>query len=301
VETKVNYVLVGLFVLLLSVALIAASLWLAAGPQFRKTYDTYQTFIRESVSGLNLNAPVKYRGVVVGRVRDMALDPADSEQVRVLLDIERGTPIKVDTIAFLRLQGLTGIAYVELSGGSRSSPLLQRHGGEKYPTIKAGPSLMVRLDSALFSLLADLHHISTGIDEVLSKENRKALGDTLAHLEKVSRVLAARTTAIDATLANSARASAELPGLVERLGYASEAAGKMANQLTQTGKSVQDLAGESRGDLRQFTASTLPELQRLVEQLRELAASLRRVSSDLEQNPEALIYGRRPLPAGPGE
>ena len=124
-ETKVNYMLVGGFVLVLGAALIAGLLWLASGGGFQKKYDLYLALVEESVAGLNLNAPVKYRGVDVGKVRDIRLDPHKPEQVRLLFAIERGTPIKQDTQAMLKTQGLTGIAYVELDGGSLASPPLR--------------------------------------------------------------------------------------------------------------------------------------------------------------------------------
>ena len=101
-------------------------LWLSSGKYYRKSYDTYQTYMTESVSGLNLNAPVRYRGVDVGRVRKIALAPGNVEQVQVTLDIERGTPVKEDTVAMLQTQGLTGIAYVELTAGHRESAPLRR-------------------------------------------------------------------------------------------------------------------------------------------------------------------------------
>ena len=120
-ESKVNYVVVGLFTLLLTSALIAGVLWLSAGNKYSKVYDTYNVFMNESVSGLNRNAPVKYRGVEVGRVRQIELSKLNSEQVRIELNIEHGSPIKEDTVAIMKSQGLTGIAFIELSGGSNAS------------------------------------------------------------------------------------------------------------------------------------------------------------------------------------
>ena len=102
-ESKVNYTLVGLFVLVLGSALIGALVWLTAG-RTAKVYDTYAAYMTESVSGLNLKAKVKYRGVDVGEVREIALDHDNPERVRLLLDIQRGTPVKVDTVAILATQ-----------------------------------------------------------------------------------------------------------------------------------------------------------------------------------------------------
>ena len=105
-----NYALVGAFVLALGAALIAGALWLAAGGASAQAYDLYLAIEDESVAGLNLNAPVKYNGVDVGKVKGIHLDPANPERVRLIFAIERGTPIKEDTVAVLKTQGLTGIA-----------------------------------------------------------------------------------------------------------------------------------------------------------------------------------------------
>ncbi|MEW5942800.1 MAG: MlaD family protein [Pseudomonadota bacterium] len=292
-EEKVNYLVVGLFTLLLSAALIAGVLWLGTGGKYRKVYDTYYAYMSESVSGLNLNAPVKYRGVEVGMVREIALDIKDSERVRLVLKIERGTPIKENTVAILRVQGLTGIAYVELTGGNQSSPLLKARPGEQFPVIRTGPSLLARLDTAVTSLLTSLNRASDSINAVLDEDNRLAFKHSLASIEAVTRTLAARTAAIDAavtsatrTLEHSAEASAELTRLLERVGKSADAVEKLANESTRAAAGVPD---------------TLAETQALVADLRELSASLRRVSEQLERNPSALVFGRQPPKPGPGE
>ena len=103
---------------------------------FRDAYDRYYAFMRESVAGLSVNSTVKYRGVDVGRVKEIALSPENPEEVRLVLDIDRGTPIKTDTIAVLETQGLTGLATLNLTGGSRDAPPLQATEGQEYPVIK---------------------------------------------------------------------------------------------------------------------------------------------------------------------
>src|SRR4029079_3824736 len=114
------------FVLVLGAALIAGVLWLASGGAWQQKYDLYLAVSDESVAGLSLSAPVKYNGVDVGKVREIRLAQDNPERVILLFAIERGTPIKEDTEAVLKIQGLTGIAYVELSGGAREPPLLRR-------------------------------------------------------------------------------------------------------------------------------------------------------------------------------
>ena len=303
-EEKVNFAVVGVFVLVLSAALIGGVLWLSSGKSYRTSYDIYQTYTKDSVAGLNINAPVRYRGVDVGRVRKIALAPNNVEQVQLTLAIERGTPVKTDTLAVLQTQGLTGLAFVELTGGSRDSPALEAQKDEKYPVIKSGPSLMSRLDSAITSLLGNLNKSSENFNSLMDEENRRAVKHALANLEILSRTMAARSAMIDSSLSNAARImentarlSDELPQLAQRVQSSSDAFNRVANEL---GKAASN-ANVTLEDARQFTSSTLPEVHQLVIELRDLTNSLRRFSSELEQNPSALIYGNPAAKRGPGE
>lgn len=303
-EEKVNFAVVGIFVLVLSAALIGGVLWFSSGKSYRMVYDVYQTYMKESVAGLNLNAPVRYRGVEVGRVQKIALAPGNVEQVQLTLDIEHGTPVKVDTVAVLQTQGLTGLAFVELTGGSRDAPALKAQAGEKYPVIKTGPSLMTRLDSAITALLTNLNRASENFNALMDEDNRRAVRNTLKDIEVLSRTLAARSTAIDASLANAARTmentarlSNELPQLAQRIQRSADAFDRMANELAHAGAS----AGSALDSTQQFTNETLPEVHQLVIELRGLTGSLQRVSGELEQNPSALLYGKPAAKRGPGE
>lgn len=303
-EEKINFAVVGIFVLVLSAGLIGGVLWFSSGKSYRLVYDVYLTYMKESVAGLNLNAPVRYLGVEVGRVQKIALAPGNVEQVQLTLAIERGTPVKVDTVAVLQTQGLTGLAFVELTGGGRDSPSLQKQAGEEYPVIKAGPSLMRRLDSAVTSLLTNLNRASENFNALMDEGNRRAVKNTLADIEVLSRTLAARSRLIDSslvdaahTMKNTARLTDELTQLAPRIQRSTDAFDRMSNQLGHAGAS----ASSALDSTRQFTSETLPEIQQLVTQLRDLTRSLQRVSGELEQNPGALLYGKPAAERGPGE
>ena len=300
-EEKVNFALVGVFVLALGAALIAGVLWLSSGGAYRRTYDTYQTYMRESVSGLSRDAPVRYRGVEVGRVRRMSLAPAHVEQVQLTLDIERGTPVKQDTVAVLRVQGLTGIAYVELSGGSSESPDLEARPGDDYPVIRSAPSLMVRLDSAVSALLTNANRTSVSMNALMDDDNRREFKLILAELQLLAKTLAARSAAIDSTLANAARTmdntarlSADLPRLVERIQQSADRFDRMTGDVAQAGTGV-------RADLREAADEVVPQVRLLASELREVTGSLRRFSVQLEQDPSTLLFGRPSAKPGPGE
>lgn len=314
-ESKVKFAAVGAFVIVLTIAMVGGALWLSSGKYYRKAYDTYETYMTESVAGLNLNAPVRYRGVDVGRVRTIMLAPGNVEQVRLTLDIERGTPVKEDTLATLRTQGLTGIAFVELSAGHRDSPALSARPGEPYPVIASVPSLIERLETATPVLLANLARTTDSLNALLDEPNRRAVGATLANLAVLTRTLAERSSAIDATLGNAAqtmdnaaRVTAELPLLVQRFERTAEALERMAGEVGGAGASARGTLDSarstlegSRADLTQFTSMTLPEIRELVAELRGLTATMRRVVEEVERNPGVLLQGPRPARRGPGE
>lgn len=303
-----NYTLVGGFVLALGALLIAGVLWLAAGGTWQKKYDLYLAIEDESVAGLNLNAPVKYNGVDVGKVRQIRLDASNPQRVNLLFAIERGTPIKEDTVAVLKTQGLTGIAYVELSGGAQSSPLLRASKADGYPVIKTKPSLSARLENVLTTVLAKLDSTSTHIDAILSKENQVAFSSALADIATVARTFAARKDNIDAgianaarTLDNTARISAQAAPVIDRIGRSAEAIEKMGNEVAQTSATAGKTVNSIGADVKRFGAETLPELERLLGELTVLSASLRRLSEQTERDPRGLLFGRKPVPDGPGE
>jgi phospholipid/cholesterol/gamma-HCH transport system substrate-binding protein len=307
-ESKVSFAIVGAFVLLLGAALVGGTLWLSSGKAYRHSYETYVVYMADSVAGLSPDAIVTYRGVQVGRVRKIELAPNNGELVRLTLDIEKGTPIKQDTVATLHTQGLTGIAHVELSGGSPSSPPLTAKPGEEFPVIPSGPSLFTRLDTAVTELLDNLNKSSTSLNAVLDADNRRAFAQTLANLEAVTHTFAQRSQSIDATLSSTARAmenvaklSDQLSGLVERVQASADRFDSMSARVSQASSDVVDTVRGAGADVHRFTGETLPETRALIAELRGLSASLRRFSDELEANPALLVQGRPPAKPGPGE
>ena len=299
-ETKVSYTIVGIFVLVFSMALIAGVIWLGAGAEYRKSYNDYLVYMSESVAGLNLNAPVRYRGVSVGRVKKISIAPDKQESVRLLLEIESGITIRESTVATLRNQGLTGIATIELSGGDAQSPVLEAKNGEKYPVIRSAPSLMTRLDATITPILTNLNESIGRLNDTLSEKNRVDLSRILSDLAKLSDILARRSNEIDSgvvdaskMLANGEKASESLPQLIQRLGKTADEFEKMAKDASQSSAAARSTIAH--------VDETIPEFRALMAQLNDLSESLKRVSIEIERNPAILVYGRPAGRPGPGE
>ena len=325
---KVSYMLVGFFVLFMGTALVTAAIWLSQAVEDKK-YRTYATFYSESVSGLHENASVTYLGVDVGKVRDIGLDPNDPGRVRVLLDITEDTHISEDTIAILRSQGITGLAHVELTGGTRDSRPLTVSPDLDYPEIPTGPSLLVRLDQAVTTIIDQLtdtakhvDQVATRIEVLLDDENQAAIAATLVNVEDITGSFAERAQDLETVmaevnriLANTASASEDFPELIEQgrrvlttadealLGVNQAAAGidTAAETFDRTALTAEEVMVGARRDLAAFTHNTPAQIELLVNELQQVSESFRRLSLDLERDPNMLLFGRPEPEPGPGE
>ena len=137
-NNRVNYAGVGLMVLLGFALMMGFTYWMLK-PTVDEDIEKYTIYFDESVLGLNLDAPVKYRGISVGKVSNMQINPSNSEQVEVTVTVLRTTPVKVDTMAKLTAQGITGLTYINFSMGGHISEVLKVKEGEEYPVIKTVP------------------------------------------------------------------------------------------------------------------------------------------------------------------
>lgn len=307
-EDKTNYTVVGAFVLGLGAVLVAGVLWLAAGIGGQQAMDSYQAVIRESVSGLNVDAPVKYLGVDVGKVSYIGIDPNNPQQVQLRFLIARGTPIKQDAEAVLKTQGLTGIAHVELSGGSASAPPLRPGADGVPPTIPFKLSLGARLENVLSNVLANVDRVSNNLNAVFDAENQKALRSTLTDIAAVAQALAAQKAALSAGVADAARtaklasgAAVKLEPTLDRIAASAQAVEAMAGVAGAASKRGGAAADAATTTVQQLSGETLPELQRVMAELAALSASLRRLSEQTTNSPNSLLLGAPPPIPGPGE
>jgi phospholipid/cholesterol/gamma-HCH transport system substrate-binding protein len=307
---------------MLGAMLIFAVLWLASGGSFHKKVDLYLAELTESVAGLNINAPVKYNGVDVGKVQSIQLDPNNPQRVQLIFAIKHDTPIKVDTIAVLKTQGLTGIAYVELDGGTKNAAPLIATGDQKYPVIQTKASLSTRLENILTTVLAKLDNTTNNIDSVLSRENQQAFKSTLADIAIVAKTIAANKSEINSGIINAARTAEntaratqklnpfinKMEPVIDQLNITITQINRSALAIERAGNEVEiasRVAGktvESVGsNIQQYSAETLPEVQNLLNELNELSISLKRLVDQTERDPSSLLRGRSPIPNGPGE
>ncbi len=190
-NAKTNYSMVGLFVLTSIVLIFVFVIWLVK-PTDKEDLTSFRIYFTESVSGLNIDSPVKYRGVTIGKVTKMRINPDNIEEIQVNISVYSDAPIKTDTVAKLKAQGITGLNYIDLSEGSKSAPLLCED-GEDDMVIKSVPSFLVKVEESFGSVSVNLSNLMESVQLLLREENQAELTRILKHIaaimEKMDRTM----------------------------------------------------------------------------------------------------------------
>lgn len=302
-DNKVNYTVVGSFVIALGIVAVAIFLWLTAMKQDRFT-QTYVTYVRDDVSGLNVQSSVRFNGVPVGYVSSILLNKKDSQQVEIIMQLEPGTPVTTSTVATLNPQGITGLDYVGLKAKTPDAPPLRRQPGQEYPVISSEPSFLMRLSTVVKEVTDSISQLTEDVNQVLDKKNREALADTLANLDKITYVISANSQEINHSLKsmkeffrNSANASKQLPQLLQNFNQTLAAMTDAAN----SGKAVAKTLDSTASSVNEISQQLVPSTQQLLHRLNGVATTLQSLSRELAEDPAMLVRGKN-LPApGPGE
>jgi len=291
-ESKVNYIIVGVFVVLFSTGLAVFAFWLEKyGSPEDFTY--YKTFMKESVSGLSREASVKYRGVEVGIVEEIKINTMNSEEVELLLRVKKDTPIKEDMVVILKFYGLTGLAFIEIEGGSKHSPLVKSQNGV-VPVINSAPSIYTKLNESLPEIAQKLSTALGKIDILLNKENLGNIQDSISNIKEISSYMKNFKSKIDKLLDKSVVVEKNAINSFAKIAAAADEVKKMASKVT---KSLQ------RGDynIKKLGSPTFEQTNILLEKLKTLAAELEEMVLSIQRSPSDLIFKRTIPKLGPGE
>lgn len=306
-DTKVNYVVVGLFVVILTFATAISTIWIAGG-HHSKQYDTYVTFSNEAVDGITLKSPVKFNGVDVGYIDKILLNPKNPQEVRLEMKIVEGTPINQSTVATIRAQGITGYTYIGLHAKSKTAPALKKGRTELYPVIPYESSLFKQLDMIAQDVSKNINKVSAAFTALLSEETQKSFKHTIENLDEITSTLERNSetiehsiTAADKFLQNTAEASDGFEETMQTLN-------KVLSHAEQTTSSLSSLADSGRRSLtngnralKDFTDQALPSAYQTLEKLRAVMGSVETLTDELNRNPSMLIRGKRSAALGPGE
>ena len=301
--SRVNYTIVGIFVLLFGTGLVLFFFWLAKYG-LQQEYTTYKLYMKESIAGLSKDSVVKLRGVDVGRVSEIRIDPKNIERVEVILQIKEGTPIKEDMVAHTQMLGITGLLSIEIDGGTNSAKLLKAPDGQ-IPVIPTTSSWFNKTTEGLGDLSSNLSKLIKRAERLLSDENMDNLSKTLSHVEKItSRGEELEDKTLDSMKKFDKRLveyNTSIAQLSKDFSEIKEVSVPAINKLYQTTRNFNRLTLKvekslDRGDydLKTILDPMMVEINILSEQINDIAKEFR-------QSPSDIFFKSRKRRRGPGE
>lgn len=287
-ETRGSYVMVGAVVLIGVAAAFLAILFLTRGSNL---YDEYDIIFRERVSGLSVGAGVSFNGIQKGTVRTLTIDPDNPSIVIARVRIDSDTPVKTDTKAELELVGFTGLAIIQLVGGSAEEALL-KDVTRGVPRIEADAG-------GIAQILAGSNDIIAAANRLLSEENTEAFTRILASVDTLTATLAAQDENLTATMENFAAASAKFGTMADNLDkMLADSAPQTIAEAQATLKETKALVAEMRGavaenreSIRVFTEQGLAQFGPAVAEARQMFRTLDQVLREIDRDPRGYLLG----------
>jgi len=293
-----NHALItGLFLIALVTASTAIVYWIGSMDHER---NLYVISTRESVSGLNPESTVFYRGIAVGKVLNIKFDPLDSGTILVPVEVDKNIVLSKGVFATLRLKGVTGLTQIQLED-SGTIPEVLPPGDDPMSRIPLVPSMTDKLMDSGEELLHKADHLMQRLSSLLNDENEKNIGGILHNLKSLTDKLSDLQKSIDKALAG-------VPALTTDARKTLANIDALTSDLQDLTKDVQNLSakagglvdsGKTAGDA--LTQSTLPKINKLLTELQSTTRQVKRVAETLENNPQELLLGPGQQDSGPGE
>jgi phospholipid/cholesterol/gamma-HCH transport system substrate-binding protein len=321
-ENKSHALAAGAFVLLIAALLVAMVMWLTRD---KSDQLNFELVTRDAVSGLQPQAGVRYKGVLVGRVQEIELDPEVKGQIRIQIAVDKHTPVTTSTFATLGFQGVTGLSFIQLDDTGESNQNLATD-DDHLARIPLRAGLVSRLTDQGGNLLEKVDLITQNINALINPENQKILigsvkdiGQAAASINQLAKqadaVLAQQTKAEQLNLPRiAAQTEATLKSIQtssERLGESLDAVRISATEFKRTATRMGEAGGtldklEQSSEVMQFTAQSIhsnlmPHINRTAENSVYTLRQLSRIADDVTNSPQLLLWGKEATPPGPGE
>jgi len=292
-NNKVNYTFVG-FIVIVGFALLFSFAYWMLKPKNSDNMKNYRILFDESILGLHLDSAVKYRGIDVGKVSKIRINPTNSEQVDVLISILKTTPIKENTIAKLTSQGITGLSYINLNLGDNNAPYLKPKKGEKYAVIKTIPSLMENIESSIGTVSNKLSKVLSKTEQLLNKKNIEHINNILTNLDSISYKVDVLVPKINNLVDNSVVFEKEFLINLNSIS-------KSYLAVRSTMKELKTALNNDEFNFKEMTKDTIPTLNNSLIEMESLMIKIESLIESYDRSPSDILFKTEEIKKGPGE
>lgn len=282
---------------------------------------TYAIYFEESVLGLNLDAPVKYRGISVGKVTELSISPRNSEEVQVLVSVLASTPIKSSTRAQLTSQGITGLSYINLSfAEDADAKPLEHLQGEEYAVIKTIPSLLIKIENTMGDITLRLSETLEHLNLLLQEENQKdfalLLKNSALFVSKLNTIMDDATIeSFKKTMHHLESTSAQLDAMMPRIAtlidnsvvWEDRIAGSFASIMQSylgirgTMDTINNAIQSGDFNFKEMTSEILPTMNNTLLEMQALMIKIEETLQKHERSPADILFMQEQMKKGPGE
>lgn len=311
-NNKVNYTLIGFIVLLGFVALGVFSYWMLK-PTQEDEVQHYVIYFDESVFGLNLDAPVKFRGISVGKVSNLRINPRNSEQVEVQVVIKKDTPIKDNIVAVLTAQGITGLTYVNLTLGNSYIQEAVEINGDDYYVIATAPSIFQNVEKSFGDVSEHLTETLYQTEKFLSDDNQaefmKLVHSTKNVVGKIDKALDDKTIQhFQNSMKNLDIAIGKISYLVDKTAKWEDNVSISLNSIKQSYLKIDSTMTEFKTSLKngefnfkEISSEIIPNFNSTLFELQESLLKLDNTLKEYERSPSDFLFKREATKKAPGE
>jgi phospholipid/cholesterol/gamma-HCH transport system substrate-binding protein len=304
-ENKAHALAAGIFVLLFSLAAAMALWWMGRDDQ---SVDRYVLETRKNVTGLNVQATVRYRGIRAGKVDAIEPDPEDPRVILVFISLDRRFKLTRGSTAQLGYQGVTGLAYVQIEDDGSSSAILPTNLDDP-PRIALKQTVFDTLGERAGDIVAQIGAVAARLAQVMDEKNARNLARTLENVAQASEgmkelplVMASLREVLSA--ANLLKLQQILAHVEKTSGQAAPLAADlrdMVKSMSAMAQRVDRLAGQAGEVGDDVSRRILPEANALLRELTANSRQLRHLIEMVEKQPQMLLLGAEPPRPGPGE
>ena len=314
-ENKAHAMAAGVFVLVVTALLALLAVWLMRDSTQR---DLYEMSTGETISGLQPQAVVRFRGVPVGKVELIGFDAKVKGNVLIRISIDRGAPVTKSVFATVASQGVTGLGFIQLDDTGGSSERLTPNDDDP-PRIPLKPGGLDKLLTQGELIFNQVEQASKRLNQLLSDDNQQRMTAALDNVGQAASSVSQLSTSLHSILnAQLGPGQVNIPAFVKNADAAvtslratSEQAsttvreiGKTAERLNAKGGPLDKLAeggAALAAGVETFSAATLPKLGEVADETARTMRQLRRTVNSVDDNPQALIFGNGAPVPGPGE
>ncbi len=304
-ETRAHHLLIGSFAILAFLLGLGFVLWLSKVGADREFSD-YDIVFTEAVTGLSKGGLVQYNGIKVGEVSRLSLDPADPRKVIARVRLDGGTPVKTDTVAKLGLLGVTGMAFIQLSGGAPASARLEPTPEQPIPVIRAEESALAKLMASGEDIVVSVNQALLRVGQLLSDDNVRHVSETLSNIDKLVATVAGQRDNLGEAVAQLADASKELKGTLKTLNEMAHTTNALVRDearavlqstdqaiasIERVAKSTEALLEDNRAALSSFSEQGLRQVAPALAELRETLHAYKQLGEQLGSS-NSLLLGR---------